>query len=203
MSFKTDKALVRAVLAGSERAFRAFFDEYFDRLYRFVLMRVDGDHAAADEITQSSLAKALRRLDRFKGEAQLFSWLCAIARNDAIDWLRRQGRYREHIVLVDDDPDVRAMVDAVRIPLEAEPEREASRRETIDKIHAALDRLPRRYGDALEWKYIEGLSIREIAARLDVSGEATQSILARARRAFAEIYSALGAGDRANSEPNA
>ena len=55
----------------------------------------------------------------------------------------------------------------------------------------ALDRLPPHYGNALEWKYIQGYSVREIAARLDVSHEAAQSVLARAKRSFRDIYSAL------------
>ncbi|MEO1595070.1 MAG: sigma-70 family RNA polymerase sigma factor [Pseudomonadota bacterium] len=197
MTFPSDVALIRALLSGSERAFREFFDEYYDRVYRFVLMRVDGDHAATEDITQSALSKALRKLSRFKGEARLFSWLCAIARNETVDWLRRQGRYKTHIVFVDDDPEVASMVDAVSVARETGPEAQASRQQRLERIHAALDRLPRRYGDALEWKYIEGLSIREIADRLELSGEATQSTLARARRAFAEIYSTLSAGSPA------
>jgi len=43
----------------------------------------------------------------------------------------------------------------------------------------------------LEWKYVEGHSVKEISARLDIGAEATQSLLARAKRAFAGVYSAL------------
>jgi RNA polymerase sigma-70 factor (ECF subfamily) len=55
----------------------------------------------------------------------------------------------------------------------------------------ALDRLPPRYGDALEWKYVEGYSAQEIATRLDIGLEAANSLLARAKRAFREIYSSM------------
>ena len=58
-------------------------------------------------------------------------------------------------------------------------------------IQVALDRLPPRYGDVLEWKYVEGHSVKEIAARLDLGTEATQSLLARAKRAFADVYRTL------------
>ena len=47
-----------------------------------------------------------------------------------------------------------------------------------------LDRLPARYGDVLEWKYIEGRSVEEIGQRLGVGQIAAQSQLARARVAF-------------------
>ena len=58
-------------------------------------------------------------------------------------------------------------------------------------IQVALDRLPARYGDVLEWKYVEGHSVKEIARRLDIGTEATQSLLARAKRAFADVYNSL------------
>ena len=43
----------------------------------------------------------------------------------------------------------------------------------------------------LEWKYVEGHSVKEIAARLNIGTEATQSLLARAKRAFADVYGTL------------
>lgn len=55
----------------------------------------------------------------------------------------------------------------------------------------ALDRLPVKYGNVLEWKYIEGHSVKEIAARLQIGTEAAQSVLARAKRAFADVYESL------------
>ena len=51
---------------------------------------------------------------------------------------------------------------------------------------AVLDRLPSRYGDVLEWKYIEGRSVEEIGVLLGVGQAAAQSLLARARVAFRE-----------------
>ena len=196
MDASDDKRLVDAVLDGDERAFKAFFDEYFDRLFRFALVRVSGERAAAADIAQATLAKALKRLDSYKGEAQLFTWLCAICRNQATDWLRREGRYHEHIVLVDDYPEVQAMMDAIRVPDTDGPEAQVQRQQHVALIHTALDRLPRNYGDALEWMYIEGLTVREVAARLAIGREAAQSLLARARRAFAEVYMTLTSTDR-------
>ena len=64
----------------------------------------------------------------------------------------------------------------------------------------ALDRLPAKYGNVLEWKYIEGRSVKEISARLNIGQEATQSLLARAKRAFGDVYSSIidAMNDRAN-----
>jgi len=58
-----------------------------------------------------------------------------------------------------------------------------------------LDLLPGNYSDALEWKYIDGLSVVEIAERLRLSYKAAESLLTRARQAFREQYS-LAAGSR-------
>jgi RNA polymerase sigma-70 factor (ECF subfamily) len=71
------------------------------------------------------------------------------------------------------------------------PGRQYQRYEVSRLIQVALDRLPPRYGDVLEWKYIEGYSVKEIAAKLGLSFEATQSLLARAKRAFQDICSTM------------
>jgi DNA-directed RNA polymerase specialized sigma24 family protein len=60
-------------------------------------------------------------------------------------------------------------------------------------VHGALDQLPTRYGNALEWKYVEGASVREIAGRLQLGAKATESLLTRARAAFREVFNAISA----------
>ncbi len=189
-----DKKLVTQLLAGNERAFEQFFDENFARLYRFALTRLSDDPDAAREVAQTSLTRAIRKLHTYRAESALFTWLCAICRNETSDWLAKQGRYREHIVLTEDFPEIRAAVDSFRSPEPMSPERHYRRVELLRLIQVALDRLPARYGDVLEWKYIEGHSIKEISARLSISAEATQSLLARAKRAFADVYSSLTDG---------
>ena len=196
-----DKKLVKQLLAGNERAFDQFFEENFARLYRFALTRLSDDPDAARDVAQIVLGKAIRKLHTYKAEAALFTWLCAICRNETSDWLAKQGRYREHIVLTEDFPDVRAAVDSYQSPEQMSPERHYRRVELLRLIQVALDQLPPKYGDVLEWKYIEGHSIREISDRMNLGAEATQSLLARAKRAFADVYSSLTDGlERHDSE---
>jgi RNA polymerase sigma-70 factor (ECF subfamily) len=148
---------------------------------------------------QVTLTRAIRKLHTYRAESALFTWLCAICRNETSEWLRQQGRYREHIVLIEDHPDVQAAVDSFQLPEDQLPEAQLRRAENLRLIEVALDALPARYGDVLEWKYVEGRSIREIAARLHLGQEATQSLLARAKRAFADVYTSLSSAvaDRA------
>ncbi|MFQ5981839.1 MAG: RNA polymerase sigma factor [Woeseiaceae bacterium] len=185
-----DKRLVKQLLAHDEQAFDAFFDDNFARLYRFALTRLSDDPDGTREVVQITLTRAIQKLHTYRGEAALFTWLCAICRNEMSDWLARQGRYREHIVLTEDIPEVAAAVDSYQAPMDS-PEQHAERLERLRLIQVALDRLPAKYGNVLEWKYIEGYSVKEIAERLEIGNEATQSLLARAKRAFGDVYSSL------------
>ena len=193
-----DKRLVKQLLAGDDRAFEQFFEENFARLYRFALTRLSDDPDAAREVAQISLTRAIRKMHTYRAESALFTWLCAICRNETSDWLARQGRYRQHIVLTEDFPEVQAAVDSLQAPPQMSPERHYRRVELLRLIQVALDKLPPRYGDVLEWKYIEGHSVKEISTRLNMGGEATQSLLARAKRAFADVYSSLTDGMELN-----
>ncbi len=186
-----DKKLVKQLLAGDQRAFDRFFEENFARLYRFAIVRLSDDPEGAREVVQITLTRAARKLHTFRAESALFTWLCAICRNEISDWLRCQGRYRDHIVLVEDYPEIQAAVDSFQAPLEDSPERHYQRVEVLRLIQVALDRLPAKYGNVLEWKYVEGHSVKEISVRLEIGTEATQSLLARAKRAFADVYSSL------------
>ena len=189
--YMDDKRLAKKLLAGDARAFDQFFDENFARLYRFAMARLSDDPEGAREVVQTVLTRAVQKMHTYRAESAMFTWLCAICRNEISDWLSRQGRYRDHIVLVEDLPEVQAAVDSFQAPAADSPERHYQRVEALRLIQVALDRLPPRYGDVLEWKYVEGHSVKEIAARLEIGTEATQSLLARAKRAFADVYSTM------------
>lgn len=186
-----ERRLVKRMLARDRAAFDTFFTSYFPRLYRFARTRLPEDPDAIKEIVHVTLSKAMRKLASYRGEATLFTWLCTICRNEINDHIARVARERRHLVLTEDSPDVRAAVDALSAPSSDEPEDRFRRLETARLIQVALDRLPARYGDALEWKYIYGLSVEEIAAKLGMGLEATQSMLARAKRAFQDVYGTL------------
>lgn len=189
-----DKKLVKQLLANDQRAFDRFFEDNFARLYRFARARLGGDQEACREIVQNTLSKSVRKLHTYRAESALFTWLCAICRHEMSDWLAAQKRYREHIVLTEDFPEIEAAVDSFRAPSDGNPERQYHRTELTRLIQVALDRLPPKYGNVLEWKYIEGYSVREIGERLELGQEATQSLLARAKRAFGDVYSSLSQG---------
>lgn len=186
-----DLRLVRRLHAGDERAFNRFFEDNFARLFRFALARVNHDDERARDVAQAALTRAVRKLHSYRGEASLFTWLCVICRNELVDQARREARHRHQVVLIEDDAEIRAAIESLEGPLGAGPGANYQRHEAARLIQVALDRLPPHYGNALEWKYVEGRSVREIAQRLDLSVEAAQSLLARAKRAFRELYGTL------------
>jgi RNA polymerase sigma-70 factor (ECF subfamily) len=183
----SDVALVGRVLTGDEAAFEEFFDLYFPRLYRFALARLGGNEDAAEEIVQRVLIRALDRLDTYKGEAALLTWLCTFCRREIGRWRDEEGRSRE-VSLFDERPGIRAALDVLAAVDSDDPESRLRRREVSNIVQLTLDHLPGRYGDVLEWKYIQGLSVDEIAARLGVGYKAAESLLTRARAAFREGF---------------
>jgi RNA polymerase sigma-70 factor (ECF subfamily) len=182
----TDSALIAAMLAGDEAAFRAFFDAYFPRVYRFALPRLGNDAEACKEVVQSTLVKAMRGLAGFRGEAALFSWLCQICRRQIVDHVRANRRHVKNVVLIDDSPELSEALESIAAPAADEPAHGYGTAETRRLVQSVLDRLPARYGDVLEWKYIDGRSVEEIGDLLGVGHVAAQSLLARARVAFRE-----------------
>jgi RNA polymerase sigma-70 factor (ECF subfamily) len=188
-----ESALLRRLRQGDEGAFQEFFDAHFPRLYRFALTRV-GDEDAAEEIVQVTLIQAIRGLATFRGEAALFTWLVTICRREIASSFERMRR-RSTVSLEEDLPEVRATLEALA-NLEAGPDEATHRQEVARLVRVALDFLPARYGDVLEWKYIDEHSVSDIAGRLGLSPKAAESMLTRARQAFREAFSAL-TGSRA------
>jgi RNA polymerase sigma-70 factor (ECF subfamily) len=186
-----DSQLVQQMLAGEERAFTTFFETYFPRVYRFALPRLGRNTDVAKDVVQATLIKAMRRLGDFRGEAALFTWLCQICRREIADHVRSQRRRSEKVVLIEDSDEVRAALESIEAPASDDPLRRADSAELKRLVHAVLDRLPSRYGEALEWKYVEGRSVEEIGDRLGIGHTAAQSLLARARVAFREGLEAV------------
>jgi len=175
------------MLAGDARAFDAFFASYARRLAAFAARRTSFPAASIEDLVQTTLIKAVRNLDRFRGEAALFTWLCEICRNEVISMQRKAARRPEH-----EDIDELTESDETLLELRAAEDTEplcalemSSHRSAIAET---LNGLPERYARALEWKYGDGFSVDEIARMLGLTTIAAQSLLARARVAFKQSW---------------
>ena len=190
----SDRELARRMLAGDERAFEELFDGCFPGLYRFALTRLDWDEGAAEEVAQAALCAAISKLSTYRGEAALFTWLCTFCRHEISAFCKRNRRFPRQVDLVEDQPAVRAALESLPAAFGEGPAEALDRKELARLVQVALDGLPPRYGDALEWKYLEGLPVKEIAERLGVSAKAAESLLVRARDAFRDGFATLVQG---------
>jgi RNA polymerase sigma-70 factor, ECF subfamily len=188
-----DLQLAQALLAGDERVFGLFFNDYYPRLFRFALSRLDKDAHAADEIAQRTMTRGVRKLHLFRAQASLFTWLCQICRHEIHDYVELRGRQTRNVVSIDDDPEVRAALESLPANGDCDPAIAARRTDLQRAVQLVLDYLPARYAEALEWKYVEDISVNEIAERLNLTAHAAESLLARARRAFRDAWSSVTA----------
>jgi len=190
-----DRELIERMSGGDERAFSEFFDAYFPPMYRFALSRVGGNAGAAEDVVQTAMSKAVTKLHTFRGEAMLLTWLLTFCRHEVSAYWRAAHREPSTRAFPEDVPEVEAALDSLSAGESGhDPESIAARGETTRLVHVVLDRLPRHYGDVLEWKYIDGSSVAEIASRLGVGLKAAESLLTRARGAFRDAFGAVAGG---------
>lgn len=194
-----DKALVDQMLAGDRQRFDEFFEELVPRLYRFVSKRLGGDADTVRELVQSTICSAIDHLESYRGEAALFTWICGICRYQILGYYRSKKMSRAQVELSEDSIELRGALESLAGPIELADDL-LRRKEVLGLVHRALDQLPRRYSQALEWKYTEELSVVEIGERLGVSMKAAESILSRARAAFREAFSTLKRVTEGSSE---
>jgi RNA polymerase sigma-70 factor (ECF subfamily) len=157
------------------------YHEYAARVYR-VAWRMLGNEADAEDVTQDVLVQVLRKLDTFRGESSLATWLHRITVNAALGLRRKRAAIKERPVA---DPLDQFCADGshsrnVR-PWTMTPERVALTRETRQLIEAAIKDLPVVYRDVYILADVEGLANAEIGDMFGLSLPAVKSRLHRAR----------------------
>ena len=161
----TDVArLTRLMRAGDEEAYREFFRLYFHRLLAYLLVVTRGNELQAREALQGTMIKVARNIRCFEEEEALWRWLTVIARNAAVDEGRKRSRYvafLERWWKGREEPKESVTFD--------------------DLLGEHFEQLPLEDRALLERKYVDGCSVREMAAELGVSEKAVESRLSRVR----------------------
>jgi RNA polymerase sigma-70 factor (ECF subfamily) len=188
--FRDDDVGLRDRIVGGDRsAAETLLAAHLDPLYEFVHYRIGGDKERAQDVVQDTFLAALERMNAFDGRSSLYTWLCGIAKNKirALQGRRRTRSLEEALESADSE------IDAILAEIEREPLPTAAieRRETRELVGATLSSLPPEYQRALVEKYVEGRSVTEIAARSGKGEKATESMLTRARVAFARVFELL------------
>ena len=167
--------LTRRMVVGDEAAYRKFYDAYYERLWRYLLVVAAGDEDAALEALQSALVRVVRHIKVFADEGVFWSWLTVLARTALSDQKRKRRRYL-------------AFLDRFSRHARAEhtePEGEADTK-LLRLLEGNLMGLPAEEKQLLEWKYFERRPVREIAAELQTTEKAVESRLVRVRRKLKE-----------------
>lgn len=185
-----DQSLAVKVAAGDRAAFDVFFKEYFPRLFRFTLTRVDNNVELAEEIVQRTMCIVVRKMGTYRGEALLFTWLCQICRNESNAVFRQRKLEMQEDLPLEDHPAVQAALESVAAD-DGRPESALRREEIANFVRVTLEHLPSNYATALEMKYVQGYSVKEIADHMGIGDKAAESILTRSRVAFKERFRAI------------
>jgi len=177
----------RAILAGDRSAFEAWVVEESPRLYR-VILRIVSDPDEAQSLMQETFLQAWQRLDTFRGESKLTTWLYAIGINLARASLRKARRLYSL-----DDQDVDGLQPHFSRGMFADsvstwnPHRLAELEDDRRLVHEAIDRLPPDYRTVVILRDIEEQKTEEVARILDISEGAVRVRLHRARQALRKI----------------
>ena len=172
----TDAGLLKAAAAGSHAAFAEIASRHYQPVYRLAWRMTNGA-ADAEDMAQEAFVKLWKNPSQVREAGALKGWLMRVAANAVIDRSRkpRSGA-------LDDAPEV--------ADPQARPDAPLDRAQAARLVDARIAALPERQRLALSLVYFEGLNNIEAAAVLEVSVDALESLLARARRGLKDSLSA-------------
>jgi RNA polymerase sigma-70 factor (ECF subfamily) len=171
--------LIAAARAGQEAAVRQLTQRHNQRLFR-VARAITADDAEAEDVVQEAYVKAFTRLDSFRGEAGIGTWLTRIVINEARGRLRRRRPTVELSHM--DERDTGADVIAFPGLRPADPEADAARSQMRGLLEGAVDALPEAFRTVFVLREVEELSVEETAEQLALKPETVRTRLHRARR---------------------
>jgi len=186
-----EKLLLRHARGGDREAFRAIMQRHNQRLFRVARAVVNNDDEAED-ILQDAYLKAFAAIALFRGESGLNTWLTAITLNEARGRLRRR-RPSESLEVMEANGD--RIIPFPGMAEIADPEAEAVRSETRRLLERAIDGLTDEFRIVFMLREVEGLSVEETAAQLDLNPQTVRTRLFRARQSLRQsLVSTLSSG---------
>lgn len=173
---QSDRKLIKRINKGDQNAFKELYFKYSDLLFAYISHRVDNNKEVTTDIWQETWTIAVEKIIDFQYKSNVFTWLCAIAKNKIADHYRlteKQRKFNDEIKIIKD-------IDNEEIEL-------VDDRTQADVI-MVLANLTDEYRYLLMAKYLENNSIEEISLVIGKSYKATESMLSRARNAFREEF---------------
>jgi len=172
-----EESLVRQARQGDQKAFAELYEEHFDRIYRYVALRI-GDKAEAEDMTQQVFLKALQSIASFKWKGVPFAaWLFRIAHNQVVDYLRKKSK-RTAVPL-----------DESLLSSDSSPQLMAERSLDIEQLLSATRRLTEAQRQVISLRFTSELSIAQVAKIMDKSQGAVKALQHSAIRALRRALS--------------
>lgn len=171
----TDAGLLEAAARGSHAGFGEIVNRHYQPVYRLVWRMTNGA-ADAEDMAQEAFLKLWRNPAQVREAAALKGWLMRVAANAVIDRSRRP-----RAAVLDEVPEV--------ADPQARPDAPLDRAQAARLVDSRIAALPERQRLALSLVYFEGLTNIEAAAVLEVSVDALESLLSRARRGLKDSLS--------------
>lgn len=174
---KQDRLYIEGILKGKERALSAFYKLYSPKIFAFI-KRKTSTKEDAEEILQDALLSAIDALRDFNYRSSLSTFLHAIAKRKVVDFYRKKKLKK---ILFSQAPQLESLLTSLLGPEEVYQEKQI--RLGIDK---ALNSLKPLYRKILTLKYFDGKTVSQITQELNLTFKSTESMLFRARKAFAK-----------------
>jgi RNA polymerase sigma factor (sigma-70 family) len=156
---------------GDEAAFHEFYQLYFNRLLRYLLVVANGQEEIAREALQLTFVRVARHVRRFESETVFWSWLTVLARSSIADELRKRNRYQSLLARFFQQQ-----------PADADLKSRNADERFLKLLQDEIAGLPAEERALLERKYFDGEPVRGLADEWQLTEKAMESRLLRIRR---------------------
>ena len=181
-----------SVPARTAKNFDTLYRDHVDLMYRFA-NRLCGETEAAKDLVQETFLNAYRGFKNFRGDAQVSTWLYAIAARACLRMRRKRKGEPERELSLDEFIPASEGEFRLQIPVDGlSPEEALENKELRQALDAAIDKLPKKYKMVLVLRDMEGVSAKEVGTIMGLNERAVKSRLHRARLFVRRELSARG-----------
>jgi len=163
--------VIQGILRGDEHSFNLFYDRYYDRLYRYLIVIAPLDEELVRETMQEAMIRILRYIKPFENESIFWGWLTRVAKSALFDLIRR----RKSSAKLD-----RLITDNKVIPLY--PDETDSDEKLLEALQKVKDKLNEEERALIDAYYIQGEKQTDLAVIYGTTAKAIESRLARLRK---------------------
>ncbi len=182
---QNEESLVQWAKQGDQKAFAQLYEEHFDRIYRYVVLRI-GDRIEAEDMTQQVFLNALQSISSFKWKGIPFAaWLFRIAHNQVVDHLRKKKK----------QPAV--YLDESSVSSDSNPQLMAEHSLDIEQLLLATRRLTEAQREVISLRFTSEISIAQVS---EIMGKSQGAVKALQHSAIVALRKALLVGDNEETQ---